>query len=643
MNRFLNALLALLMFGLMAPMASAADVRLGRFFSDGMVLQRNQSVLVRGFADAGAEVKVAFAGQTQTATAGESGEWSVTLDPMDASAEGRRLEVAAGGKKVALKDVVVGDVFLVARQTSIDVAMGEEAASKLAADGPEWRAVRIKTMAAEKPQADLAEGSVTGWSVVDEELAAKLSEATYHFGADLAARVDVPVGVVDLDMGPWFPISWMSREALMETEKFYGRTQVPGIVKRMEERQAIFREKGQVDWKGAPRSKPLNYPIYPAAGYNAVLHPLRGTALKGVVMQLGGNYPYTKYAELREQGRHVDREALNEAYVDTYDIRKTGFRIDPVTTPRIPGQWRAVFGNDDLPIGLVVPPSSALRTLARRAREMRELQRIMAAGDDQIQVILPGMEARPFSTQPQDELTIGRRALHWALGAVYGDDKIITSGPLMERVEVSHNTATVHFKPGTAEGLTAAEKPLAGFEVAGVDGEWFPAEAEIDGDVVRLTSRQVGRVAYVRYNWAEKPEANLLNSAGMPAVPFRTQEAPYAWFHRHAEDDLPEEYSTPANQWRGGDVTLVNGQVKTFGYDNFTGWLGPVGVRVGPFGPNMAVRAVALDSPAEGKLQVGDVIYSANGKMLGNDAEQVMSAAITESETAERGGKLVLG
>jgi hypothetical protein len=57
----------------------------------------------------------------------------------------------------------------------------------------------------------------------------------------------------------------------------------------------------------------------------------------------------------------------------------------------------------------------------------------------------------------------------------------------------------------------------------------------------------------------------------------------------------------------------------------------------------MGVRDVLMGSPADGKLLVGDVIYSANGTLLGEDAPRAMSAAITASETRELGGKLILG
>ena len=77
----------------LSAFAAQAAVTLGAPFSDGMVLQRGRSVPVWGWADAGESVMVAFAGQKLAATAGADGKWRVDLAPMEATKEGRTLEV----------------------------------------------------------------------------------------------------------------------------------------------------------------------------------------------------------------------------------------------------------------------------------------------------------------------------------------------------------------------------------------------------------------------------------------------------------------------------------------------------------------------------------------------------------------------
>jgi sialate O-acetylesterase len=74
-------------------------------------------------------------------------------------------------------------------------------------------------------------------------------------------------------------------------------------------------------------------------------------------------------------------------------------------------------------------------------------------------------------------------------------------------------------------GLHAQPCPV-GFALAGADHKWFAADATIAGDAVELHSDQVKSPVAVRYGWAENPEVNLFNGAGLPVAPFRTDDWP---------------------------------------------------------------------------------------------------------------------
>lgn len=630
--------------------AQAGELGFNRFYTDNMVLQRDKPVVVRGTAAENASVTLTFDGRVKTVTADKDGLWAVTLDASSVSKDPKTLSVASAGKTVMLKNILVGDVILFGRQTTIDLSLGRDEAGKKVAtaqkSNPLFRVISLKTVPAVKPQQDLAAESTDGWKEISPDSALKMSVAAYYLGRDLVAEVNVPVGIVDLNMGSAFPVSWLSRAALLETEKFYGKSDIPGQLQFYDGlvNEAAGGTSGAKKKKGSfLDSNYVEHALFPSGGYNAVLNPLQGAGLKVALIQLGNDYPYMVYDQVEKKGATPDRVELNRAYVQTYDIQKVGFRSEPVTTPRIPREWRTVFGDTQLPIGLVLPPGSSLNVLGMHNREMRELNRLTAKENAGVGLILPGSQHIPKSGQPADERLLAERSVNWVLGAVYKKEGVSATGPLFEKIEASMNQATVFFKEGTAKGLKASKGALDVFEVAGVEGDYAPAQARIDGEVIRLKSEQVTRIVHVRYNWQRVPDQGLVNAAGLPAIPFRSEKAEYNWFVRNEETDLPIEYSTPANEWKGGDVTLVNGQLKTHGYKNYSGWLGPVGVRTGPFGPNMGVRQVILGSPAHNKLFVGDVIYSANGKMLGETAWVVMGDAITFSESDEGKGKLRLG
>ena len=634
---------------LMAAVAGNAwSLELNRFFSDNMVLQRHKPLTIRGTAAKDAEVTVTFSGQTKSATADVDGVWSVTLAPMPANAEGQTLTASTpDARPLTRNNIVVGDVFLHARQTSIDISLGRNEQGQQAAaamkPNPLFRKIYIKAIPSAVPLHDLAKEATTGWTVVDKASALQMTDSAFYLGRDLVQKTDVPIGIVDVNLGYAFPNSWLSREELLVTGRYPNDTQVARDVDKYE---ALL----EAELKGEPLGRqaviPENTlldPLYPAAGFNGTLHPLAGTALKAAVVQLGNNYPYMFYQQLLESADPSDYDELDRVYKDTYNLRKDGFRMEDSVVPRITREWRRVLGNEELPFGLIVPPASELHTFALHHREMRELQRLVAEDAEGVGIILPGMEHIPFSAQPADGALLGKRSLSWIAGDVYQTPDMPATGPAFDRFEAYYNEATIYFIEGTAAGLQAEGNALDFFEVADVEGEYAPAQAEIDGETIRLHSDSVTRIARVRYNWKKQPNQGLVNAVGLPAIPFRSERPGYQWFFRNEEDDLPEEFFLPANEWQKNDVTLINVALRHHGYDNFSGVIGPAGFRVGPFGPNMGVGEIVAGSPADGTLFPGDVIYSANGTMLGDQPWIVMANAITESETRQGRGKLVLG
>jgi sialate O-acetylesterase len=65
---------------------------------------------------------------------------------------------------------------------------------------------------------------------------------------------------------------------------------------------------------------------------------------------------------------------------------------------------------------------------------------------------------------------------------------------------------------------------LAGFTLAGADRIFHPANARIEGETVVVSSPEVADPKAVRYAWANAPQGNLINGAGLPARPFRSDD-----------------------------------------------------------------------------------------------------------------------
>jgi len=144
----------------------------------------------------------------------------------------------------------------------------------------------------------------------------------------------------------------------------------------------------------------------------------------------------------------------------------------------------------------------------------------------------------------------GRRLALVAEAKTYGK-KLVYSGPLLDSVKFEGAEAKVAFKPGTAEGLATTDNgSVKYFAIADEDKHFVWADAKIINPSAAqasvggkksnasakskggaepasvLTCAQVPKPVAVRYAWANNPDVNLVNAAGLPAVPFRTDNWP---------------------------------------------------------------------------------------------------------------------
>lgn len=144
---------------LSVPFAARArgEVRLPNIFGDHMVVQRDKPVRVWGWAKPGEKVTVRSAGQSKPARADAKGEWSVTLEPMEASSAGRELVVEAPSGKVVLADVLVGEVWLCGGQSNMEYSLRATRDADVevpSANSPGVRFLRLPHIARLEPQTD---------------------------------------------------------------------------------------------------------------------------------------------------------------------------------------------------------------------------------------------------------------------------------------------------------------------------------------------------------------------------------------------------------------------------------------------------------------------------------------------------------
>jgi sialate O-acetylesterase len=125
---------------------------------------------------------------------------------------------------------------------------------------------------------------------------------------------------------------------------------------------------------------------------------------------------------------------------------------------------------------------------------------------------------------PLNKKDVGERLARVAKKVAYHED-IIPAGPLFKSFKKEGGSIIVSFE-NVGEGLVSKNgKSLAYFSIAGKDGKFKWANAEIRGDKIVVSHPDIKDPVAVRYAWADNPEgANLYNKEGLPASPFRTDD-----------------------------------------------------------------------------------------------------------------------
>ena len=203
-----------LVVGLVCAGLAAADVTLPSMFSDHMVMQQGIAVPVWGWAAAGEQVTVRFAGQVKQTTAEAQGRWAVKLDPMTAAPgqRGRILRVE-GKNKLTIRDVLIGEVWVCSGQSNMQFATGSSmngAEEVAAANFPQIRLFTVPDLTAPMPM-DTCNGA---WTPCSPESVASFTAVGYFFGRKLNQDLKIPVGLIHTSWGGTVAQAWTSAPAL---------------------------------------------------------------------------------------------------------------------------------------------------------------------------------------------------------------------------------------------------------------------------------------------------------------------------------------------------------------------------------------------------------------------------------------------
>ncbi|MES1249952.1 MAG: sialate O-acetylesterase [Chitinophaga rupis] len=540
--RILSLMLLVVCLCLAFSSSASAHVKLPAIFSDHMVLQQKAKVPVWGWADPGEKIMVTtgWSKMVYSAQADASGKWKVMVQTP--AAGGPFIIDVAGTNSIHLQDILIGEVWLCSGQSHMVISLksSEHAEKEIAqANFPAIRYFSVTRQYANR-KFDDSPGAV--WETTTSATAPSFSAVAYFFAKKLHQKLNVPIGLVYSAWGGTPAEAWTPEPVL----------KADTILARYIDRWRFIQENVGKD--------SVNYHIA-LANWEQAHHSQDSAASK----KTDDRYTETATARTSDPGNKTVNPGARSAkkpeepqtlYYYERPWREPGVllagMIDPIIPFAIKGvlwyqgesnvnyadeyfrllsamihSWRARWGTEAHPLDFsfyVVQISafgySSLDNAARvRDAEYQVMKKVPNTGTA-VTVDLGNMKNIHFTRKEE----VGDRLARIALARDYGYNSLVYKGPEAQKANGENGKVLITFEPSTA-GLSV-NGLVRGFELgyrapSGDSLLFVPAEARIEGNKIRVWNDQVKNPVEVRYAWLLVAEANLFNTAGLPAYPFR--------------------------------------------------------------------------------------------------------------------------
>lgn len=549
-------------------------------FQSNMVLQRDKTIAVWGWADSGEKVTVTFAGNTADATADKDRYWKLELPAIPANKTPLSMSIRGKDKTVTLDNILIGDVWILGGQSNMEHPIRAVENGGLEIISAKYPNIRLLTV----PQGQLNE-PVAGfprlqewhgffnrhhrkgyWDECSPKTVRELSAIGYAFARRIHMAADVPLGVIDLSRGGTSVDSWTPLQTLREMDKpwikkhlaswdqkvaaFDPQQDLQQRIERSRQRIAKLEKEGR-QLNAADRALPsetLLGPIddmnHPGANYHGMLKTIAGLPVKGAIWHQGYNQGVPDI-----HGPWMHREVL----------------------PVMIESWRKAFNDPEMPFCIIsLCTDGEPQTLDNYSESMVNLgievrethyqvfRDLYDAGDRNIG-FASSYDLRRAWYHPQVKIPAGERAARWALATQYGfsERDVPWRPPVITDMKIEHGSIILTFDQQVGDQQRGE---MVGFAIAGKDRKFHPAKAEhlqtgIDGrnrpqynkKIIKLTSVMVSEPIAYRYAWGRNPLANI-QAEGNKDVPLATQRSDDWPIRTVPLGVLPEDAALPLSR-----------------------------------------------------------------------------------------------
>lgn len=455
-----------------------AKIKLPALFSDNMMLQQKSNAPIWGWAEKNANltIKTSWNSKIYKAKADASGKWKTELQTPIAGGP-FTIEVTEGTEKVTIKNILIGEVWLCSGQSNMEMPLkgfpgqpvrnGNEIIVRSTNKNIHFITVPRATVL--EPKDDF-EGK---WEVASPKSTANFSATAWYFGSLLHEVLDVPVGLIHVSYGGSSMEAWMNQEML----KDFASAKIPTT------KEELAKDPNRV----------------PTTLFNGMLSPVIGYRIKGCIWYQGESN-YERASEYKELMK------------------------------KMVSSWRALWKQGDFPFyyAQIAPFNYAsfhpkdyvekYNSAYLREAQLKASSEIPNSG---MAVLMDVGEEN--NIHPTDKEKGGNRLAFQVLAKTYGIEGFEFEGPKYKSIEIKDGSVTVSFDD-VPNGITAYDKEVLGFEIAGEDKVFYPAKTVVRRKSVVLTSDKVTKPVAVRYLWKDFAKAELFSTGGLPVSSFRTDE-----------------------------------------------------------------------------------------------------------------------
>ena len=515
-------------------------IKLNGIFKDGMVFQWGAELRVFGTADHACTIRCDIMDDGKPVYSGaagteEDGSFLVCVTPTEEPGGPYQIVVCENEQEVlTINDAYAGEVWLASGQDNMEYPLYRTEFAKFVLPKIGETDIRLYTVpfAGFMDEAQAKAEEESKWIPINSDTAGQMSGIAFYFAYSLNTRLDAKIGIISCcaygsTIDCWTSVDSLkeSKEGLQYINDFDEAASEMTDAEYEEEAELYNSAKAKYDANLALalEEKPnLTYleadtligpaPWPPPVGYAAVRRP--GSFFENMILRIA---PYTLRGVIFYQGES-----------DTFGHQAEYGKVFKTMI----SEWRMVFFDDELPFIFCQLPMYISKDRKYMGYDdmswptLREQQQIVAIDTPNVYMAVIADCGEFDNMHPSDKKTPGDRLALLAQKFVYGFENVDAVAPYIidarrgEGVEITFGGDYMLLNISSDFGGNES-----GFEVAGEDGEYFPADAAVDfdGKTVLLACPKVEYPCKVRYGYFSYGPTALHAQNGLAATPFQVR------------------------------------------------------------------------------------------------------------------------